>query len=89
MTAERGVETDVARQATSEDVRRIVGDVDDTVVVEILSNRPTVSDLTEAAIWVHGDGDLKAREDKQLSAAATAVAEILTREEEELIDPEQ
>ena len=86
MTAEKGVQTDVEREATSEDVRRIVGDIDDTVVVEILSNRPTLRELTDAAIWARGDGDLLARERKELSAAAVAVAEILTREEEEAID---
>ena len=86
MTAEKGVQTDVEREATSEDVRRIVGDIDDTVVVEILSNRPTLRELTDAAIWARGDGDLLARERKELSAAAVSVAEILTREEEEEID---
>lgn len=83
---ERPTQQDVDRQATAEDVRRMVGEVDDTVVVEILSNRPTLRELTDAAIWARGDGDLLARERKELSAAAVAVAEILTREEEEAID---
>jgi hypothetical protein len=89
MTAEKGSQVDVDRQATSDDVRRIVGDVDDTVVVEILSNQPSLQDLTDAAIWARGDGDLDARERKELSATAIAVAEILTREEEELVQPEE
>lgn len=83
---ERPTQQDVDRQATAEDVRRMVGEVDDTVVVEILSNRPTLRELTDAAIWARGDGDLLARERKELSAAAVSVAEILTREEEEEID---
>lgn len=82
MTAEKRTQTNVDRQATVDDVRRTLGDVDDTVLVEILSTRPTLRDLTEAALWVRGDGDLEAREHKQLSAAAGAVAEILVREEE-------
>jgi hypothetical protein len=88
MTAEKGAQLDQDRQATSDDVRRIVGDVDDTVVVEILSNRPSLRDLTDAAIWARGDGDLQAREEKELSATAIAVAEIITREEEDSIEPE-
>jgi hypothetical protein len=38
---------------------------------------------------VRGDGHLHAREEKELSATAIAVAEIITREDEDLIEPEE
>lgn len=88
MNTQRSTQVDVDRQATVDDVRRVVGEVDDTVLVEILSNRPSLRELTEAALWVRGDGDLEAREHMQLSAVAAAIAEILTREEEELSEPD-
>jgi hypothetical protein len=88
MNTQRSPQVDVNRQATVDDVRRVVGDVDDTVLVEILSNRPSLRDLSEAALWVRGDGDLEARERMQLSAVAAAIAEILTREEEEVSEPD-
>jgi hypothetical protein len=77
---------DASRQATSEDVRHVLGDLEDVTVAEILSARPTLGDLTDAAIWARGDGDLIAREHKELSAGALAVAEILSREEEEVTE---
>jgi hypothetical protein len=89
MNTQRSTHADVDRQATVDDVRHVLGEVDDTVLVEILSNRPSLRELGEAALWVRGDGDLEAREHKQLSAVAVAIAEILTREEEEAaIEPD-
>lgn len=86
MGAERSTQLDVERQATPEDVRHVLGETDQSVVVEILSNKPSFRELTDAAIWARGDGDLIAREHAELSAAALAVAEILTREEDEAVD---
>jgi hypothetical protein len=85
---QRSTETDINRKATVEDVRRTFGEMDDTIVAEILSNRPTLRELSDAALWVRGDGDLIAREHRELSAAALAVAEIMTREEEETVERE-
>lgn len=86
MSVHNRAQTDVQRPATPQDVRHVLGDVEDTVVAEILALNPTFRDLAEAAIWTRGDGDLTAREHHELSAAALAIAEILTREQEELVD---
>ncbi len=77
---------DPQRQAASQDVRRTLGGLDDGLIVEILSLRPTLQDLTDAALWHRGDGDLTARELRDLSAAAAAIVEILTREDEDAAD---
>jgi hypothetical protein len=86
MNTRRDTQTEPSRPATPEDVRHVLGDVEDVVVAEILSTRPTLRDLSEAAIWVRGNSDLAVREHKELSTGALAVAEILLREEEELVD---
>lgn len=74
------------RQATSDDVRHILGDIDDSLVVEILSATPTLRDLNDAALYWRGDGDLIAREHRELSARALAVVEVLTRADEAAIE---
>ncbi|HVY85484.1 MAG TPA: hypothetical protein VG943_10150 [Caulobacterales bacterium] len=74
------------RAATSEDVRRALGDVEDHVVAEVLSWRPTLADLTGAVLWVRGDGDLDARESRTLTASAQAVLQYLIRLQEEELD---
>jgi hypothetical protein len=72
--------------ATANDIRHVLGDVEDTVIAKILSTRPTYRDLSEAAIWTHGDSDLAARERGELTAGALAIAEILVQQEEEVVD---
>jgi hypothetical protein len=86
MSAQGSIQPNVDRKATSEDVRRVLGDLEDTVVVEVLSHEPSFRELSDAALWIRGDGDLIARERIELSAAAMAVAEILARENEEQVD---
>lgn len=39
------------RQATSEDIRHALGDLDDPIVAEILANAPSLRDLNDAALW--------------------------------------
>lgn len=82
----RTAASDSSRFATFEDVRHVLGEAEDTVIAEILSVRPTYRDLSEAAIWARGDSDLAVRERAELSAGALAVAEILVRSEEDVLD---
>jgi hypothetical protein len=74
------------RPATAEDIRHVLGQVDDVEVLHILAARPTYRELTEAAIWARGDGDLAARDAHDLSAAALAIASILVAAESETQD---
>ena len=62
----------------------MLGDIDDTLMVDILSAAPSWRDLNDAALWWRGDGDLIAREHRELSAAALAVVEVLSRADEEV-----
>lgn len=75
--------TDIYRKATADDVRHVLGEIEDVTLAEILSYAPSFRDLSDAAIWVRGDGDLIAREHRELSANALAIAELLSRVEEE------
>jgi len=72
-----------AVQASSEDVRRILGDLDEAKVVEILALRPSVVELEEASIWASGDGDVLGKSGRPLSAVEAAIVDILAADEEE------
>jgi hypothetical protein len=67
------------------ELRAIVGDVGEAKIkiIEILELRPTVAEVEEAMVWAAGDGDLLGKSGRPLSPMASAIAEILTADEEE------
>jgi hypothetical protein len=69
--------------ATRDDLLRLVGDVDERKVLDILALRPTVAEIEEAALWAAGNGDVLAKGGHSLSSTAAAVLDILTADEEE------
>ena len=71
-----------SRPATYDDVRSILGNLDETKMQPILALRPTVSDVEEASIWLGGDADIfEAAE--PLGATASEIVTILTADEDE------
>jgi hypothetical protein len=48
------------RPAASDDVRRVLGDVDDAKVAAILTLKPSLADLEDVAICMAGDQDILA-----------------------------
>lgn len=71
------------RLATSDDLRRILGELDDPEVIEILELAPTVADLEEAMTCLAGDDDVLADEGTLFSVAARRIIEITTADAEE------
>ncbi len=69
--------------ATVDDVRRIVGEIDDAKTVAILALHPTMVDLEQAALWAVGDGDVLAKQGRPLTGVAAAVFDLLTADEDE------
>lgn len=69
--------------ATSDDLRRILGELDGPRVIEILELAPTVADIEEAMTCLAGDDDVLAEEDHRISGVARRIVEILTAAEEE------
>ena len=65
------------------ELRAIVGDVGEAKIIEILELRPTVAEVEEAVVWATGDGDLLGKSGRPLSPMASAIAEVLTADEEE------
>jgi len=69
-------------RASSDDIRRIFGPLDDTKLVDILALRPTVLDAEQASLWLAGDTDVFGSGEPLKSVAGEIVA-ILTADEEE------
>ena len=65
------------------ELKLIVGNVDETKVVDILNLQPTVSELEEAVVWATGDGDVLAKEGHILTGKVSDIVEILTEDEDE------
>ena len=70
-------------RAIAEDVRRIVGDIDDPKVLEILALEPAIVEFQEAVVAATGDVDILGKEGHQLCAVAYQIVEILKAGEEE------
>jgi hypothetical protein len=72
-----------SEMASQEDAKRILGDLDDAKMIEILALNPSPADLEQAAIWATGDGDVLARSGHPLAGVIAEIVDILTADEEE------
>jgi hypothetical protein len=68
---------------SKDELRAIVGSLDDEKVIEILNLRPTSAELEQAILWAAGDGDLLARSGHPITAKVAELVEILTADEDE------
>jgi hypothetical protein len=68
--------------ATHDDVKSILGDLDEAKMLPILALNPTVADLEAASIWLAGDADVFGA-GKPLKDVANQIVTILTADEEE------
>lgn len=68
--------------ATHDDIRSILGEIDDEKLLTILSLQPTIADLEAASMWLSGDADVYGAAEP-IKGAASRIVTILTAEEEE------
>jgi hypothetical protein len=68
--------------ATTDDVARILGDLDPTKMLPIMALRPTILDIEEASMWLAGDRDVFGP-GLPLQGIASEIVAILTADEEE------
>lgn len=68
---------------TREDVVRVLGPVDETLIVEILATEASVGELEEAFAWLNADDVLGRQLRRQPSGKVAELCEILEREDEE------
>jgi hypothetical protein len=83
-----GVSAAGARQAETrpgrDDVVRLVGDIEDHKIVEILATGATHTELEGAAAYILREDDVMGELRRPLSGRAAQVYEIVSREEDEL-----
>jgi hypothetical protein len=68
--------------ATSDDVARILGDLDPSKMLSIVALRPTILDVEEASMWLAGDRDVFGP-GLPLQGVPSQIVAILTADEEE------
>jgi hypothetical protein len=69
--------------ASGDDLKRILGDIEDSKVIEILALKPTLAEVEEAAAWASGDGDILGKSGHPLTSVVAQIVEIVTADEEE------
>lgn len=82
MQKSRSAETTNHGLATSDDVARILGNLDATKMLPIMALRPTIADIEEASMWLGGDRDVF-EPGPPLKGIASRIVTILTADEEE------
>jgi len=87
MTSEHQTSGERSATISRDDLRRILGDVDDAKIIEILDLKPTLPEVEQAAIWATGDGDVLAKSGHPLAGVASDIVDILTVDEEDEAPP--
>jgi hypothetical protein len=70
-----------------DDLRRVLGELDDPKIIDILALNPSLADLEEAMVATGGDEDALARRGRGLSAQASRIVEILTADQDDASGP--
>ncbi len=86
MAKEPATAQDRGALATADDIRRILGALDDTKLLDIVALRPTILEVEEASLWLAGDPDVFGA-GRPLQAVAGEIVAILTADEEEEPSP--
>lgn len=68
--------------ASAEEVRRILGELDEAKLLDILALRPSIRDVEQASLWLAGDADVFGA-GQPLPPLAGDIVAILTADEDE------
>ncbi len=72
---------------TSDDIRRLLGDVDAHITAEIIASGATVAELEQAAFHLSRQTDVMADRQRPLSGRALRIYELVRRNEESFDEP--
>lgn len=68
--------------ATPDDIKGILGDLDQAKMLAIMSLRPTIADIEQALVWLEGDPDVFGA-GTVVQGVASEIVAILAEDEEE------
>lgn len=80
-------ETAETAKAVADDIRKILGNLDERKVLDILALKPTVLDIEEASMCLSGDDDVFGRGEPVKEVAGAVVSIVTAGEEEEEAKP--
>lgn len=72
-----------APSATPDDIKSVLGDLDQAQVLAIMSLRPTIADIEQASVWLGGDPDVFGAGMAVQGVASEIVAILAENEDEE------
>lgn len=72
------------QNVSHEDVRRLLGDIDDHKVAEIISSAATMQELEEVAAFLAQETDVMGELERPLAGRARVIYEMIWRDEEPL-----
>lgn len=61
-----------------DDLMRVLGEIDDALIVEILALKPTLDELERPSVWPAGDGDVLTKRGHPVTGVAADIVDILT-----------
>jgi hypothetical protein len=71
------------KTATGDDLRQVLGDMDDQTAATILALQPSMAQVEEVRIWLDGGGDVLGKEQRPLDGVVAQIYDMLAVEEEE------
>ena len=77
------MDNEIRQAATTEEIRHMVGDVDDAIVSSIMRTGASAAEVLQAVQWFRGGGGLEDEAGHEPHGAVKAVYEILQAEEAE------
>lgn len=71
----------VSESVTQQEIKGILGNLDDASIAAILEIGPSVKELEEAMAWASGESDVMGELERPLDGAVASVYDILTQDE--------
>ena len=72
-----------SKMVNRSELQRLVGDIDDAKLTQILALQPNIQDVEEAVFWADGEADELAESGRALSGKSAAIFDILTADLED------
>lgn len=83
MTGRQTLNSQHSTMAARNDVTRLLGDMTDEDIIQILAIKPTVLELQEAAAWIEGTGDIIDRAGRPMTSRIAGILEIVDRNDDD------
>jgi hypothetical protein len=70
-------------KATLNDLRHILGDMDDETAVAILALEPSIAQVEETGVWLNGENDVLGERRRPFDAVVARILDLVEVEEDD------